>query len=222
MQKKARLRLFERIDPVEKLIISLVAGILAFLLAGQYSRALFSRLMLGWDIFCLAMIVSNWVTFHITSSNEIRIQSQKQDPKGATVFTLVLLCAVISIFVIVSMIVQKADGNAHSAFRLPIAIAGMVLSWLLIHTLFVLRYAHIYYGNDVDNPTNHAGGLLFPGEKRPEYSDFFYFSFVLGMTFQVSDVQITSSSIRKIATWHGMISFAYNTIIIALVINLMV
>ena len=75
----------------------------------------------------------------------------------------------------------------------------MILSWFLIHTIFTLRYAHIFYGDDDEKPEMHAGGLEFPGDKKPDYLDFAYFSFVLGMTFQVSDVQITSKQLRRIS-----------------------
>ncbi|HRN73364.1 MAG TPA: DUF1345 domain-containing protein [Ginsengibacter sp.] len=221
MKTEKKPPILKRIDSLEKLIISIVAGITCYLLSFRFSETPFMDLMIGWDAFSLVMVSLSWVTFKITTQQEIRTQAAKQDPKRTTVFLLVLFSTFVSVYIIVTIILQKGAGFSLSSWRLPVAIAGMVLSWLLIHTLFTLRYAHIYYGSDIDNPTNHAGGLLFPGNRKPEYDDFFYFSIVLGMTFQVSDVQITSPHIRKLATWHGLISFAYNTIIIALVINLM-
>lgn len=213
---------FERINSIEKLLISLVLGLAAYFIVHINDLYGLTRLIAGWNVFSLSMIVMNWVTFNITDSKEIRSQVQVQDPKRAIVFILVLIATIASILAVVMMIIVKEGGNVETVWRIPMAITGMVLSWILIHTLFTLRYAHIYYGNDVDNPTNHAGGLSFPGGKRPEYLDFAYFSFVLGMTFQVSDIEITSRSLRTLALFHGMISFAYNTIMIALVINLTV
>ena len=101
-----------------------------------------------------------------------------------------------------------------------ISISGMVLSWVLIHTIFTLRYAHIFYDNNKEKPEIHAGGLEFPEDAKPDYLDFAYFSFVLGMTFQVSDVQVTSKRLRRLALLHGILAFGYNTIMIALTINL--
>jgi uncharacterized membrane protein len=95
----------------------------------------------------------------------------------------------------------------------------MVFSWFLIHTIFTLRYAHIYYGDHPSTPEKYHGGLSFPDDATPEYIDFAYFSFVLGMTFQVSDVDITSKRFRKLALWHSLLSFGFNTIMIALTIN---
>ncbi len=213
---------FERISPLEKLLICLALAIIAYFIIHINDLYGLTRLMFAWNIFSLSMIVMNWITFNITDSKEIRSQARVQDPKRAIVFGLVLIATIASILAVVMMIIVKEEGKTGMGWRIPLAIAGMVLSWVLIHTLFTLRYAHIYYGNDVDNPTNHAGGLNFPGSKRPEYLDFAYFSFVLGMTFQVSDVEITSRSLRTLALFHGMISFAYNTVMIALVINLTV
>jgi uncharacterized membrane protein len=118
------------------------------------------------------------------------------------------------------LITKEKFKSAESSFPLIIAIAGMVLSWFFIHTIFTLRYAHIFYGDDDEKPETHAGGLEFPDDKKPDYLDFAYFALVLGMTFQVSDVQITSKRLRRIAMLHGLLSFGYNTIMIALTINL--
>jgi uncharacterized membrane protein len=95
---------------------------------------------------------------------------------------------------------------------------AVVLGWLLVHTIFSFRYAHLYYG-DRDRNNESDGGLIFPGRADPSYCDLAYFSFVIGMTFQVSDVQITDQRIRRLVLGHGLISFGYNTAILALVVN---
>ena len=95
----------------------------------------------------------------------------------------------------------------------------LLASWLMTHVIFALRYAHEYYARDEGGPEVDRG-LDFPGEKQPDYLDFMYFSLVLGMTFQVSDVQITSRKLRRVATLHGLISFLFNTVIVALTVNI--
>lgn len=96
----------------------------------------------------------------------------------------------------------------------------MVTSWTLLHTLFGLRYAHTFYGDSQQSGVHeHAGGLIFPGNRPPDYFDFAYFSFVVGMTCQVSDVQITSRRMRHLTLAHSVLSFGFNTIILALLIN---
>ena len=87
-----------------------------------------------------------------------------------------------------------------------------------MHTVFALRYAHIYYG-DSDDPNEHAGGLEFPRDDAPDYLDFAYFAFVIGMTCQVSDVGISSKPLRRLALLQGVLSFGFNTVILALAIN---
>ena len=95
----------------------------------------------------------------------------------------------------------------------------LALTWLLTQAVFALRYAHEFYTRTDDAPMPD-GGLEFPREPRPDYWDFFYFSAILGMTFQVSDVQITSRKLRRLATVHGLLGFLLNTVIIALTVNL--
>ena len=97
----------------------------------------------------------------------------------------------------------------------------MVSSWFLIHTVFAMHYAHGYYRDEDEGPDfASAGGLEFPNEKEPDFLDFAYFSFVIGMTCQVSDVQVSSQGMRRLALVHGLLSFVFNTVILALSINL--
>jgi uncharacterized membrane protein len=90
----------------------------------------------------------------------------------------------------------------------------IVLSWSMIHSSFALHYAHEYYRGI------KPGGLAFPGDDKPDYWDFVYFSFVIGMTAQVSDVGITDKVIRRTATAHGVVSFIFNTALVALMVNI--
>jgi len=93
------------------------------------------------------------------------------------------------------------------------------VSWVLVHTLFTFHYANMYYFKLNDHKSDEAS-LIFPGKAKPDYLDFAYFSFVIGMTFQVSDVEIASQRIRRIALIHGLLSFTLNTFVVALTINL--
>ncbi|HSN07764.1 MAG TPA: DUF1345 domain-containing protein, partial [Hanamia sp.] len=180
-----------------------------------------THLMIGWDTFSVCMIVMTWITFFITTAKQIRIQSKVQDPNRSIIFILILISTLASFLTVILLIVSKKDGQSEPAWHLPIAVAGMLFSWILIHTIFTLRYAHIFYGDHETKPNTHAGGLDFPGESLPDYLDFAYFSFVLGMTFQVSDVQITSKRFRRLALLHGFISFIFDTTMIALTINIL-
>lgn len=100
-----------------------------------------------------------------------------------------------------------------------VGLLAVLAGWALIHTMFVFRYAHLFYF-DSDDDGSAQRGLSFPGTEEPNDFDFAYFSFVIGMTFQVSDVAIKDSGVRRVALLHALISFGYNTTIVALVINL--
>src|SRR5262249_18998164 len=99
---------------------------------------------------------------------------------------------------------------------LSLAALSIVLSWALIHTIFALHYARAYYSA----PGPGGAGLVFPGEDRPDYWDFLYFAFVIGMTFQVSDVQITDRGFRRTVLCHGIISFLFVIAILSMAVNL--
>ena len=105
----------------------------------------------------------------------------------------------------------------HVAF----AVLTIVCSWLLMHVMFALHYAHRFYRDDPAKPEKDAtGGLNFPGTDMPHYWDFVYFSFVIGMTSQVSDVQVTSHAMRRLVLLHGVLSFAFYTVVLAFSINI--
>jgi uncharacterized membrane protein len=213
-------RSFEKIHSLAKILICLCIALLVYFLVELKHIDMLSHILIGWDTFCLSMIILTWITFSVTPAQQIREQAGVQDSSRAIIFIIVLIATLASFLAVLLLVVTKEKLKGAETFHLIVAIAGMILSWFLIHTIFTLRYAHIFYGDDEKNPKTHAGGLDFPDDDIPDYLDFAYFSFVLGMTFQVSDVQITSKHLRRLAMWHGMLSFGYNTIMIALTINL--
>ncbi len=218
---KPLLPAFEKINSIHKLLFCLAIAVVVYFIVETKNIDVLTHVMIGWDIFSVCMIIMTWITFFITSAKQIRIQSKVQDPNRSIIFIIILICTLASFLTVLLLIVTKKDGDDGASWRLPIAVAGMLFSWILIHTTFTLRYAHIFYGDHKTNPNTHAGGLEFPGDELPDYLDFAYFSFVLGMTFQVSDVQITSKRFRRLALLHGLISFIFDTTMIALTINIL-
>jgi len=212
--------LIERMPAMVKVLICFAIACAVYFFVELRHADVLTHLMLGWDTFSLLLIIELWVTFFVVNSTQIRNQSKIQDPSRPVIFLIVLISTLASFLAVVLLLLTKERFKDTETFHLVIAIAGMILSWLLIHSTFTTRYAHIFYDDSVGTPDVHAEGLIFPGDDRPEYLDFAYFSFVLGMTFQVSDVQITSKRIRRLALLHGLLSFGYNTIMIALTINL--
>ena len=208
---------FEKLHAIHKIIICLILAIGAYLLADIKNINSLTRVMIGWNTFSLCMIIMTWITFKITTPTEIRKQSGVQDSSRVVIFIIILISTFASFLAVFILLISK--DKATEILDIPIAVSGMAFSWFLVHTIFAMRYAHIFYGDHKTKPDVPAGGLNFPDDERPGYLDFAYFSFVLGMTFQVSDVQVTSKRLRKLALLHGVLSFAFNTVIVALTIN---
>ncbi len=220
VKPSASMPFFEKINSFQRLFICIALAVIVYFLVQIKGLDGLSHIMIGWNTFSVCMIVMSWVSFFITNSKQIREQAKVQDPSRTIIFIIIIISTLASFLAVLLLILSKGDQDEGSSWRIVIAISGMLLSWILIHTTFTLRYAHIYYGDHETKPDTHAGGLEFPGDSKPEYLDFAYYSFVLGMTFQVSDVQITSKRFRSLAMLHGLLSFGFNTIMIALTINL--
>jgi uncharacterized membrane protein len=132
---------------------------------------------------------------------------------------LLAVSAVIVLVILVALGLVIEDKETLGPGHLILVIISMVLAWSLTNTLYALHYAHLYYDRTSDG-TDHVG-LNFPGTEFPEFSDFFYFSFVIGMTCQVSDVTITSPRLRRVVTVHGIFAFFFNLGVLALTINML-
>jgi uncharacterized membrane protein len=209
--------IFEKLHAKHKIIICVSLSVVAYFLADIKNINPLTRVMIGWNVFSLCFLVLEWITFKITTHTEIRKQAAVEDSSRVVIFTIILISTFASFLAVILLLISK--NQSTEALDLPVAIIGMLFSWLLVHTIFAIRYAHIYYSDNKDKPSMHKGGIEFPGEDKPAYLDFAYFSFVLGMTFQVSDVQVTSRQFRKLALLHGILSFGFNTVIVALTIN---
>ncbi|MFL6519294.1 MAG: DUF1345 domain-containing protein [Chthoniobacterales bacterium] len=209
-------------DARHRIVISLlVAAVIWFGLRGHVQTS--TRFIVTWDVFGLCVLALAWLTIITTPPEKLRARAQKQDLSHIVIFIFVLVAACAGLFAVGFLFFNKTVvmQRSHFFIHLVMVLVAVICSWALVHTVFGLRYAHTYYG-DPDGPTgpkSHAGGLDFPGDREPDYMDFAYFSFVIGMTFQVSDVVITSRDFRKLVLAHGMLSFGFNTVILALTIN---
>ncbi len=146
-------------------------------------------MLLAWEAFSLCLIFLDWITFSITKPDQIRQIARIEDSSRTLIFLIILIATLASFLAILLLVVTKEKFKDQQTIHLIIAVTGLIVSWFLIHTIFTLRYAHIYYDDDDNNSESHAAGLIFPEDDAPDYMDFAYFSFVLGMTFQVSDVK---------------------------------
>jgi uncharacterized membrane protein len=201
-------------DARHRVILGSAAGAVVFFFSPHSSLP--TDIIVAWDTFAFCVLAAAWLTILIIPQRMLRARAQEEDFGRTMIFVFVVVAACASLFA-VGFLVSVGSGYAAN---LVLGLATVVLSWSLIQTVFGLHYAHAFYG-DSDQPgeRQHAGGLLFPEEQMPDYFDFAYFSFVIGMTCQVSDVQITSRRMRRLALLQSVLAFGFNTIILALLIN---
>ena len=179
------------------------------------------HIFVTWDFFSFCILALAWIRMLGAKPSSIRNDAAWLDYSRTIIFVFAVISACSSLLALVVLLGTVKDlPAARLASHILLSVVTVVTSWLLVHTVFALRYAHSFYGFRDGPADTSGGGLEFPGEKAPDYIDFAYFSFVIGMTCQVSDVQISSRSIRRLALIHGLISFAFNTFILALTINI--
>lgn len=199
------------------LVIGIIAGAAVYPLLGGLPQI--TRNIVCWDVFCLVFILLAARKFAITGTSTMPADAERQEEGEWTIFSLIVVALVASFAAVLGLFSLSKDLHGHEkAMTVLLVAATLFLSWLMTHTVFAFRYAHEYY-EDMPNGELRKG-LEFPGGRAPDYWDFFYFALVLGMTFQVSDVQITDYMLRRLATAHGLLGFLFNTVILALSVNI--
>lgn len=212
--------IFVRMRPIHRLLISFILAVASYFIFRESKIIERVLAMLVWDVFCLSYLIMAWIVLCTRSTIQMRELAKKEDNSRVVVSILIIAASFASMFMVLLLILAK-DSPTSQAIPLTVAVLGVLLSWIMVHTIFTFHYAMMYYDDDETDPNQHAEGLDFPGgEKNPDYIDFAYFSFVIGMTFQVSDVEITCRAIRRKVLVHGLISFAINTFVVALTINI--
>lgn len=209
----------EKITGPKKMVISLILAASVYTISYLFKTETSNRLILGWDMFCISMILFTWILFIRTNSNDLCSIVEKQDDGLKIIFTIILVAISFSIFGTLALLAEKNETPANKILHTIISLSPVILSWFLLHTMFTVRYAHLYHDHNTLNTGSEVGGIEFPTDEAPDYIDFAYFSFVIGMTFQVSDVTVSSRVIRRFVLMHSLISFAFNTIIVALTIS---
>ena len=211
--------IFLRMRSIHRFLISLLVAALAFIVFRRFIHETLLLVVIIWDIFCISILIHAWIVFFTCSPAQLRKIASREDGSRLFVFVIIVLFSLGSMVTVLLLILAETR-SFNTSIYFPLAVAGMLLSWMLVHTTYTFHYAYMYYGNDDDEPEKPSGGLSFPGDEAPDYLDFAYFAFVLGMTFQVSDVEINSKDIRRVALVHGLLSFGLNAFVVALSVNL--
>ena len=198
-----------------RILYAAIAGVNAGIFTRSSGRSF--ALLVGWNAAGLVLLALSWVVIWRASPAATHRRAAAEDPGRTLVYVLVLVAATVSFFAAVVLSRNVKTLLAEEAHRLCIlCLATVTISWALLQTAFTLRYGHLYYRADDEG----VGGVEFPGGDDPSYFDFAYFAFTIGMCFQTSDVCVTSRQIRRAVLLHAVIAFAYNTAILAFVLNL--
>ena len=200
--------------------VGLVAGLGSALLFPQLKPS--TALIVGWDALTATFLISILFSMVAHGPAEIRTRAARDDEGRIAILVLVLLAVAASIAAIVAelSLAKASHGWAKWAHIAP-AFGTVVASWLMVQMIFTLHYAHEYYSADETTVTGDAEGLVFPGGEPPDYWDFLHFSIVIGVAAQTADVAFTSKQLRRLGTIHSLVAFAFNTVIVALTINLL-
>jgi uncharacterized membrane protein len=199
-----------------RLPAAMVVGMIAWVIFKFAGAPRAAHLLLAWDSGAAAYLLTTWTLFLRADETEVRSRAAAED-EGVPVLLLIVLAAIAaSLWAVVdAMIAAKSAGPNVKFMIATCAGATLMLSWLVLQSVFTLHYAHRHFGDGAGKP-----GIDYPGEPPTSYMDFAYLSFSVGATFQVSDNSILTSQLRKLVTAHAATAYFYNTAILALGINI--
>ncbi len=214
------LKQISKLDAHHRLIISLIFALISYFIIshGDFTPRYF---LIIWLAYSLCHLLLSWISILILHPLDVKRIASLQDSSKSFIFIFVIAAALAGLFSVVLLLSSsKSLAGKELAEYTLLSICSVISSWWILHTVFTFKYAHLYYEQLPNKKTEFTRGLDFPNEEKPDYLDFAYFSFVVGMTFQVSDVQINSKKLRRLCLLHALISFVFNTVIIALSISI--
>jgi uncharacterized membrane protein len=178
-----------------------------------------TRAVFAWDTVLLVFIGSTLVMMRECDEAKIRNRAAREDEGEHFILALAVVAAAASIVAIAAELsIAKAEHGLVKGLRIALAFGTVLASWFFVQMVFALHYAHEYYGEGDDG---RKGGLAFPGDDTPDYWDFLHFGSIIGVAAQTADVAFTSKSLRRTGTVHGIVAFIFNTVVLALTINLL-
>jgi len=197
-----------------RLGLGVTSGVAAFGLARLLSAPSGSQVLIAWLSGSATFLALTWRLIVTADEAEVRARAEAEDEPGPVILLIVLAAVLASLIaIVVALIEARTAGSFDKALIASLAGATLVLSWLLLQTVFVIHYAHRHFGGD-------GKGFGFPGEPARTYLDFVYLSFCIGATFQVSDNTVNTSALRNLITTHAAVAYLFNTAILALGINI--
>jgi uncharacterized membrane protein len=198
-----------------RLTAGVVVGVVAALVAPDRLGATM-KIIAAWNAAALTMTAFAWSIIVGCGPSETRERAASTDPGRLAIGGFVILASALSILATgYALRGAKTCPVGSRDLFLGLGLLAVAAAWGLTHTIYALRYAHLYYRDGIER----EGGLIFPGGGHPAYVDFAYYAFTVGMCFQVSDVTITNPRLRRETLAHAMLSFLYNTVVLAVALN---
>jgi uncharacterized membrane protein len=207
-----------------RLMISAVVGLAVGLALSRFDPAMPSvtDVVIGWDAVCLLFMLSVTGALIGHAPDDIRARAEREDEGRGLILALVLIAAAASIAAIAGELsLAKSTHGTEKGAHVALAFGTVAASWMMMQIVFALHYAHEYYDENPDCDGHDMKGLEFPGEELPDYWDFVHFAVIIGVACATADINITSKTLRRIGTVHSLVAFAFNTMIVALTINLL-
>jgi uncharacterized membrane protein len=193
----------------------LAAGVVAAAVTASFGEWAFAPTV-GWCVSSAVYSTWVWIAIHSKDAEETAETAGAEEPNRTIADLLVVILSLASLFAVGFVLVQASESHGATKLLLGLlALLSVALSWVMLHTLFTLRYAVLYYNGS-------EGGVDFNQKEKPQYTDFAYLAFVLGMTYQVSDTNIGDHGIRVTVLRHSLLSFVFGSVILASTINLIV
>jgi uncharacterized membrane protein len=200
-----------------RLVTGAVVGVVIYFIARAFVHHPITPALIGWDTGVIVFLILTLASMANVSQAEIKQRAIDHNEGRHLVLALATLAAVASIGALVAEL-STAKGQPDAGLRVGLAAATVVLSWLFVQTIFAVHYAHVFYL--AEDGERHRGGLEFNDDEEPDYWDFLHFSIVIGATSQTADIIFRSKALRRIGTVHTLLAFAFNTAILATMINL--
>jgi uncharacterized membrane protein len=220
-----------KLDAEHRLLIAVGVAIVGFFSLPNM-LGLGTRSITAWDMGIVSLLLLTWSVILTAHPHQIQHRARTDDTNRLIVAILVVGAASASLMAVLFLLhIGKSLPPTEEALEVALCAIAVVASWLVVHTTFCLRYAHHYYNALTHSGSAHhttppdtepkiVAGLEFPDEQHPDYLDFAYFAFTIGMTAQTSDVQVNSRLMRRLTLVHGMLSFVFNTVVVALSVNI--
>ena len=215
MARKPSTRFTRFLIARRRLLTSIVAGVVLLIVLPTSLRTV-TRYLFAWDLTAALYVGAALWMFARSTTETCHARAALYDESDWVIVALVVLSSAASFVAIFAELAEIKSGHAPLVIGLVVTGATVVLSWTFTHIIFTLHYANLYYRPRQDGPT---GGLEFPGKRPPDYRDFLYYAFVIGCATQTADVNTVSPAMRRMTLIQGIVAFAFNTAILALMIN---